>query len=1060
MSVSQSNKRIGFILETVYLGSSLNLWHNVVERSSKENTALFVFPGGKIDSGYRNSIYSLVNPRNIDGLISWASSVGSNVSPQRIEEFHKNFSELPYVTIGNKIGKHSCVKFDAYTGMKELVQHFIRVHGAKKIAFIRGPENHTSSQERYHAFIDTLKEEKIYTKNAEKLISSPFGWYDGEKAAIEFWGRGLIPGRDFDAIVAASDMLAFYALEWFKTKGIKFPEDCIIGAFNNSHESRISVPPMSTVQVPFYEIGLESYEMLNRTFADPAIQEDKSFSAYPIFRESCGCNCFQILTKEIDTRKVVTNRKELEDEVFRIFRRTKDDTVFTEFVDNMLDKLFENEKDEFLKYVTKFLTAYFKHDADLANIFETMNVFKNSTCLPKEYINELSYLLNILVAQVQNQVSSEKFYNTNEINFTIGKLKNDLLSARSCDELIETLQSYLPKIGIRRFALSLYEDDDFSKYLGGFDDFGLQDYSDLHFSSKLLFPEEIESVFSRGAFVVLPLFTEEHSLGFAVLDYAEFSGSIYEDIRVFLSNVLQTVIFVEETERAKLLAEKAEFEKTEFFANVGSDLCDPLRDLSAKVSQMERNVNEGLVDPDIISEQLIFLNSQIEAQLSKTVTLVDLTRSQVDELPMDKRLFDIRSVLPVSVVDNITDEIPLLFGDPSRLKKVFDTIFEFAEGDISVSFDFHGIYLNFSGKKINWDDPKILLAEKIILLQYGTLRKASDAQIYFSWPNLAGLPPVKNISDKTRVFSLSSKFEPVFMNIQVERFSSNLPEDCGSVLVWYPDGSPIDEWIKVYGLRHYENVYRTPILCFGRTLIGHNFSEIIEQKIKAQKASPVLFVNAKHDRYGTWATDANTVSISSMEEFDGIIKEIDPSFIVFENIDEPSIIKIRQNKKTVLTPIIVIPDSVDDESQVELLCSYPKIILCNRGVAESEQFDARIHEILDGDEILPPHTGALVKRAIYYLNKNSGSQIVRWKLADSIHVSEDYLTRIFHKEIGLSLWEYLNRYRIFIATRMLLETNDSIYEIAENTGFQDQAYFCRVFKKIYGVPPGKIRSKN
>lgn len=115
--------------------------------------------------------------------------------------------------------------------------------------------------------------------------------------------------------------------------------------------------------------------------------------------------------------------------------------------------------------------------------------------------------------------------------------------------------------------------------------------------------------------------------------------------------------------------------------------------------------------------------------------------------------------------------------------------------------------------------------------------------------------------------------------------------------------------------------------------------------------------------------------------------------------------------------------------------------------------------MLNGDEILPPHTGALVKKAILYLNKNAPQQIVRWKLADTVHVSEDYLTRIFHKEIGLSLWEYLNRYRIYIATKMLLETNDTIYEIAENSGFQDQAYFCRVFKKIYGVPPGKIRSK-
>ncbi|MCR5606171.1 MAG: helix-turn-helix transcriptional regulator [Treponema sp.] len=154
------------------------------------------------------------------------------------------------------------------------------------------------------------------------------------------------------------------------------------------------------------------------------------------------------------------------------------------------------------------------------------------------------------------------------------------------------------------------------------------------------------------------------------------------------------------------------------------------------------------------------------------------------------------------------------------------------------------------------------------------------------------------------------------------------------------------------------------------------------------------------------------------------------------------------------------PDTILSEEDVSYLCENPRIILCNRGAAESVQFGERVQAILSGDEILPPHTGALVKNAILYLNKNASAQIVRWKLADVVHVSEDYLTRIFHKEIGLSLWEYLNRYRIYLATKMLLETNDTIYEIAENSGFQDQAYFCRVFKKIYGVPPGKIRTNN
>ena len=277
---------------------------------------------------------------------------------------------------------------------------------------------------------------------------------------------------------------------------------------------------------------------------------------------------------------------------------------------------------------------------------------------------------------------------------------------------------------------------------------------------------------------------------------------------------------------------------------------------------------------------------------------------------------------------------------------------------------------------------------------------------------------------------------------------------------WNPDEAPIDEWVKVYSLRRNERFFRAPIICYSRTLIGHRFLEIIEQKVKTQKTSSVLFVGTVHTRYGTWATDANSVYIPSMDNFDEILNEITPSLIVFERISESDIVKIRKTNKTVLTPILVLPDSILSEEDVDLLCSHPKIILCNRGAAESEQFNKRIHGILAGDEILPPHTGALVKKAILYLNVNASQQIVRWKLADTVHVSEDYLTRIFHKELGLSLWEYLNRYRIYLATKMLLETNDTIYEIAENSGFQDQAYFCRVFKKIYGIPPGKIRSKN
>jgi AraC-like DNA-binding protein len=155
----------------------------------------------------------------------------------------------------------------------------------------------------------------------------------------------------------------------------------------------------------------------------------------------------------------------------------------------------------------------------------------------------------------------------------------------------------------------------------------------------------------------------------------------------------------------------------------------------------------------------------------------------------------------------------------------------------------------------------------------------------------------------------------------------------------------------------------------------------------------------------------------------------------------------------------MISSRVDNAVDVNSLSQLSRLIICHRAVVSSPEFRARIMAIVNGAEILPPHTGVLVKKALLNFDKHAKTHISRWKLADSVNVSEDYLTRIFHKEMGLPLWDYLNRYRIFLAAELLQQTDDTIQEVANRCGFQDQAYFCRVFKKIHGVPPGQMRKK-
>jgi len=81
----------------------------------------------------------------------------------------------------------------------------------------------------------------------------------------------------------------------------------------------------------------------------------------------------------------------------------------------------------------------------------------------------------------------------------------------------------------------------------------------------------------------------------------------------------------------------------------------------------------------------------------------------------------------------------------------------------------------------------------------------------------------------------------------------------------------------------------------------------------------------------------------------------------------------------------------------------------------------------------------------------------RRDIAKAVGVSNNYLSLIFGQELGLSPWEYLNRFRIVRAQELLRGTEESVTAIAARTGFEDSAYFSRVFRKLVGQSPQHYR---
>jgi AraC-like DNA-binding protein len=99
-----------------------------------------------------------------------------------------------------------------------------------------------------------------------------------------------------------------------------------------------------------------------------------------------------------------------------------------------------------------------------------------------------------------------------------------------------------------------------------------------------------------------------------------------------------------------------------------------------------------------------------------------------------------------------------------------------------------------------------------------------------------------------------------------------------------------------------------------------------------------------------------------------------------------------------------------------------------------------------------------LEKAIDYINKVYDEPIQLDIVASAAAVSPAYLSRLFSEHLKTTFIEYLTDVRIKQAEKLINESALSIKEIAYEVGYQDPAYFSRIFRKATGRTPSEIRS--
>ncbi len=297
------------------------LWHAMEQEAKKRNIGTISFIGSRLGSpiateASSNLAYHLACRQNIDGLIIIASSLATFFTTVDLNKYFSPWSNLPRVSIGMRLQGMSDITVEGDEGIASLVRHLIEVHQRRQFAILKGPETHEESIRRLHACVEELLLHGI-TVDPAMIIAGTFTDAAG-RDAVRYLVENAHP---FDCLVCLNDRMAQGALEELAAHKIRVPDEVSVIGFDGQDPSRYTLPPLTTVVQPLYEMGVLAIDVLDRIMAGGP-EEHISLPCTALIRESCGCNPHVSYTPglhELPSYATVTERSAVQD-LLRLMR--------------------------------------------------------------------------------------------------------------------------------------------------------------------------------------------------------------------------------------------------------------------------------------------------------------------------------------------------------------------------------------------------------------------------------------------------------------------------------------------------------------------------------------------------------------------------------------------------------------------------------------------------------------------------------------------------------------------------------------------------------------------
>ncbi|PRX29835.1 AraC-like DNA-binding protein [Orenia metallireducens] len=229
----------------------------------------------------------------------------------------------------------------------------------------------------------------------------------------------------------------------------------------------------------------------------------------------------------------------------------------------------------------------------------------------------------------------------------------------------------------------------------------------------------------------------------------------------------------------------------------------------------------------------------------------------------------------------------------------------------------------------------------------------------------------------------------------------------------------------------------------------------IKDKVYNVKKGDLVLINT-YDIHRTVYSDCSEndrIVLYFNDNFIRNIKKLEKNYDFLSKIQSSNILRLNPKQQIIIENILIKMlkeyNSNGEEKELYLKIFLSELLMrINRYNRENRYIDK-----------INPMQEKIMEVVTYINNNYSKKQSISF-LAKRFSISESYLSHLFKDVTGFTVINYINTVRIKEAQRLLINTNKTITEIANQVGFNTITHFGRVFKKSINTSPSKYRKLN